>query len=147
MSKYINGQHYSWADITIKLPGGLDIDIQSIEYGDEVEKELAYGLGSMPKGFGRGNYKPSCKLSMVRDDYNRFADWCKSRGKALYDVTLDKIVVCYAQEGEPTITDVISKATILKVDTKAAQNDKTLPVDMELLPMEIIRDGLQPTAR
>jgi len=144
MSKYINGVYYGWGDITVKLPG-LDLDLQSIDYGDEMEKEATYGMGSAPKGYGQGNYKATCKLGMLKDDYDQVADWCKAQGKKLYGLVIPKIVVSYASDGGRIKTDVINKVTITKVDNKAAQGDKTLPIDIECLVVgKIVRDGLEP---
>lgn len=144
MSKYVNGVTYGWADIALKIPG-LELELQSIDYGDELEKEASYGMGQLPKGYGRGNYKATCKLGMLMDDYEQLSDWCKSRGNTLYGLMIDKIVVNYAA-GEGRIhTDIINDITITKVDNKAAQGDKTLPIDIECLVVgQIIRDGLRP---
>lgn len=144
MSKFVNGINYGWADITVKLPG-LDLELQSIDYGDELEKEASYGTGAVPKGFGRGNYKATCKFGLLKDDYDQFADWCKAQGKRLYDLVIPKVVVSYANDGDRIKTDVINKVTIIKVDNKAAQGDKTLPIDIECLVVgKIVRDGLDP---
>ena len=144
MSKYVNGRDYGWADITVKLPG-LELELQSIDYGDELEKEASYGMGNLPRGYGVGNYKPTCKLGMKLDDFEILTAWCKQRGKTLYGLMLDKIVVSYANEGGRTHTDVISKVTLTKVDHKAAQGDKSLSVDLECLVVgKITRDGLAP---
>ena len=40
---------------------GLNLQIQSIDYEDELEKEEVYGKGQKPRGYGEGNYKASGK--------------------------------------------------------------------------------------
>lgn len=144
MSRLINGINYGWSDVTAKIPG-MELELQSIDYGDELEKEATYGIGAAPKGFGRGNYKATCKFGMLLDDYEQFERYCKDKGKKLYELVIPKIIVSYANDGERTRTDVINKVTITKVDNKAAQGDKTLPVDIETLVVgKIVRDGLEP---
>ncbi len=138
----VNGRAYGWEDIRAKLPG-FDLEIQNIEYGDEMEKEANYGSGSKPRGYGRGNYKADCKFSMFKDDFDDFVAWCKSQGVSLYKLEIPKIVASYAMEGERIKNDVINKLTITKVANKGAQGDKTLTVEIELLVYgTIVRDGL-----
>lgn len=144
MSQYINGINYGWSDISVKLPG-LELSLQSIDYGDEVEKEASYGSGAVPKGYGRGNYKATCKMGMLLDDYEEFERYISSSGQKLYEMMIPKVVVNYANDGGRIRTDVINKVTITKVDNKAAQNDKTLPVDIECLVVgTIVRGGVEP---
>lgn len=138
----VNGRTYGWEDIRAKLPG-FDLEIQSIEYGDGMEKEANYGTGSKPRGYGRGNYKADCKFSMLKDDYDDFVAWCKTQGVSLYKLEIPKIVVSYAMDGERIKNDVINKVTPTKVSNKATQGDKNLTVEIELLVYGVIkRDGL-----
>ena len=138
----VNGRTYGWEDIRAKLPG-FDLEIQSIEYSDEMEKEASYGTGSKPRGYGTGNYKADCKIAMLKDDYDDFVKWCKSQGASLYKLEIPKIVVSYAMEGERIKNDVINKLTPTKVSNKAAQGDKNLTVEIELLVYgTVVRDGL-----
>ena len=62
----VNGKAYDWADVDVKFPG-LVLQLQEISYDDEQEKEETYGKGSLPRGYGTGNYKASGKISMLRD--------------------------------------------------------------------------------
>ena len=50
--------------------------------------EESYGRGYKPRGFGKGNYKASGKLSMLRDDYEDLLAFCKARGVSFYDLEL-----------------------------------------------------------
>lgn len=144
MSLLINGKSYDWADVTVKFPFG-DVEAQSIDYGDEQEKETVYGSGSKPRGYGTGNYKATCKLSLLRDDFEKIEQYCKGQGVPLYKLNIPKIVVAYANEGDRTRVDEITKVSFTKTDHKAAQNDKSLTVDLEcLVAGMIIRDNLKP---
>ena len=49
---------------------GLVLVVQEISYDDEQEMEESYGKGLPPRGYGKGNYKASGKMSMLRDDYD-----------------------------------------------------------------------------
>ena len=128
----VNGKTYDWADVDIKLPG-LNMELQEISYDDELEKELAYGKGQNPRGYGEGNYKAEGKVSMLRDDYDALLDYCKSKKVALFKLLVPKIIVSYANDGGRTRSDVLNKVTFTKRSNKAAQGDKNLKVDLDML--------------
>ena len=132
MSLIVNGKTYDWGDVDVKLPG-LNMEVQEISYNDELEKELVYGKGQKPRGYGEGNYKASGKISILRDDYDAFLDYCKSVGTAVFRLVIPKIVVSYANDGGRTRSDVLNTVTFTKRDNKAAQGDKSLKVDMDML--------------
>lgn len=132
MSLKVNGKTYDWADVDIKLPG-LTIEFQEISYDDELEKELAYGKGQKPRGYGEGNYKAEGKVSLLRDDYDALLDYCKRKRTPLFKLVIPKIVVSYANDGDRTRSDVLSTITFTKRSNKAAQGDKSLKVDLDML--------------
>lgn len=144
MSLKVNGKAYDWGDVDVKVPG-LVITVQEISYDDELEKEEVYGKGHKPRGYGTGNYKASAKLSLLRDDYDAFLAWCKSKGVPFFGLEIPSIVVSYANEGERTHIDELKKAQITKRSNKAAQGDKSLTVDIDLMVVGgIVQDGVEP---
>ncbi|MDL2288271.1 hypothetical protein LJC32_02700 [Oscillospiraceae bacterium OttesenSCG-928-F05] len=141
----VNGRVYDWASVDIKIPELAGLEPQEISYSDELEKELAYGLGMSPRGYGRGNYKADGKLSLLRDDYQLLLNYCKSRKIPFFGFTFPMIVVSYANDGMRTVTDVLKLVTITKRDNKAAQGDKSLKVDLDLLIVGGVEtDGVKP---
>ena len=142
MSLKVNGKAYDWADVNLFLPG-LTIEPQEISYEDELEKELAYGLGSRPRGYGRGNYKASGKLSLLRDDYDDLLDYCKQQGISFFALEFPKVVVSYANEGDAMRQDVLNRVSFTKRSNKVAQGDKSLKVDLDLMIAGVIeQDGV-----
>lgn len=140
----VNGKCYDWSDLNVKTDVG-DLILQSIDYGDELEKELVYGQGNLPRGYGRGNYKASCKISMLLDDFTELEKACKQKNVPLYNLQIKKIVCAYANPGSRPDVDEISNCSITKIDNKAAQGDKSLTVDIELLVAGVvIRNGVKP---
>lgn len=140
----INGMVYDWSDVSVKLPG-LEIEVQEISYDDEMEKEAAYGKGSRPRGYGTGNYKSEGKLSLLKDDFDDLAAYCKRKGVSLYKLVIPKIIVSYANQTSKTKTDELDTVTFTKTSQKNAQGDKSLKVDMDFIIVNgIIRDGLKP---
>ncbi len=140
----INGRAYDWGDVSIKLPG-LDLEVQEISYDDELEKEVVYGKGQRPRGYGEGNYKSEGKLSLLRDDFDDLIAYCKQQGVGLYKLVIPKIVVSYANGAEKTKTDVLNVVTFTKTSTKNAQGDKSLKIDLDFIIVNgIERDGVKP---
>uniref|UniRef100_UPI00242BAD08 hypothetical protein n=1 Tax=Intestinimonas butyriciproducens TaxID=1297617 RepID=UPI00242BAD08 len=116
----VNGKNYDWGDVDVKFPG-LVLVVQEISYDDEQDMEESYGRGYKPRGFGKGNYKASGKLSMLRDDYEDLLAFCKARGVSFYDLELPSIVVSYADNGKAISTDELKKVRPIKRTHKAAQ--------------------------
>lgn len=144
MSLKVNGKAYDWGDVDLKIPN-LTVEVQEISYDDELEKELAYGKGQTPRGYGEGNYKASAKMTLLRDDYDEIVEYCKNKGVPFYKLQIPKIVVSYANAGSKTISDVLNKVSFSKGSHKAAQGDKSLKVDIDLFVAGTIeRNGLKP---
>ena len=55
---------YDWGDVDFQMPG-LNIQVQEVSYNDELEKEVVYGAGQKPRGYGEGNYKSEGKISVA----------------------------------------------------------------------------------
>ena len=139
----VNGKNYDWGDVDVKFPG-LVLVVQEISYDDEQDMEESYGRGYKPRGFGKGNYKASGKLSMLRDDYEDLLAFCKARGVSFYDLELPSIVVSYADNGKAISTDELKKVRPIKRTHKAAQGDRSLSVDVDLMIVGgIITNGVQ----
>ena len=119
----VNGKNYDWGDVDVKFPG-LVLVVQEISYDDEQDMEESYGRGYKPRGFGKGNYKASGKLSMLRDDYEDLLAFCKAKGVSFYDLELPSIVVSYADNGKAISSDELKKVRPIKRTHKAAQGDK-----------------------
>ena len=144
MSLIVNGKCYDWGDVDVKIPG-MTFEPQEISYDDELEKEEAYGYGHKPRGYGRGNYKASGKISMLRDDYQAVLDYCKANGVKFYGLELPSVVVSYADDGGQARQDELKKVHFVKRSHKAAQGDKSLKVDIDLMIVGgIIEDGVEP---
>lgn len=135
----INGKYYDWEDIEINFPHGPLVAVQSIDYSDEQEIEEVYGKGNKPIGYGRGNYKGSGKVTVLKEEYNRIIDWGKGQGKDFYDLDPFQITVSYAKEGEATKTDSLQDCKFTKRGFKAAQGDKKNEIDLDIIILSGIK--------
>ena len=128
----INGKLYDWSDLRITF-SNFSLEIQEISYDDELEKELKYGLGSEPRGYGSGNYKASGKMDLLLEDYNVLTDYCKQNNIGFYDLIIPKVIVSFANDNLPIQTDVLPQVTFTKKSNKAAQGDKSIKVSLDFI--------------
>lgn len=128
----INGKRYAWEDISIRLPHGLLLDVESIEYSDKKEVEAVYGKGSNPRGYSAGNYSAEGKLTLLREEFNRLLDHVRSLGVTLYNLPPFPITVGYANEDEPATTDVLKGCKITETSNSNSQGDQSVKVDLSL---------------
>lgn len=128
----INGKAYDWSSIEIKLDG-FSVEAQEVTYDDELEKELVYGLGGKPRGYGTGNYKSNLKIAFLRDDFEDLLNYCKKKNISFYKLVIDKVVVSYADDGKKTMIDTITKISPTKRSGGGKQGDKNLNVDVEFI--------------
>ena len=81
----------------------------------------------------------------MKDDFNDILDYCKNNNVALYKLKFPKAVVNYADDNGRVKTDVLNNVSFSKTSAKAAQGDKSLKVDLDLLIAGTIqRDGVDP---
>lgn len=140
----INGKYYDWSSISVEIPG-LDLTILEISYDDELEKEEIYGKGNRPRGYGTGNYKASGKLTLQREDYDKLLAYCKSKNISFFSLVIPSIVVSYANGIERMRIDELKKVLFTKRSNKAAQGDKGIKVDIDLMIIGgIVQDGVEP---
>jgi hypothetical protein len=116
----INGNLYDWESIEIQLPSGTAIGITNIDYDDERPIEERYGKGNVARGYGRKNYKASGKMELDLDEAERLRE---ELGGSMYDGEPFPIVVSYATEGQPTVTDTLPSCKITKTSTSGKQGD------------------------
>ncbi len=140
----INGKRYSWEDIVATLPHGVVIDIKSIEYSDKKEFEEVYGKGSNPVGYGAGNYSAEGKMTILREEFRKF-NLLGITSRAFYNFPPFPINVSYANEDQPTSTDVLKGCKITDRSWKGAQGDKSLEVELSFKILDgIYSDAIIP---
>jgi len=140
----VNNRNYDWEDISIDLPYGPVIGVESIEYSDSKEKEMVYGRGSMPIGRGKGNYAAQGKITLLRKEYQKLLDYCKQTGVSFYRLRPFPITIRYADDGEAPVVDVIRGAEFNERSQSASQNDKTITKELDFIAEKIVEDGVEP---
>lgn len=120
-----NGKKYDWEDMEIRLPNGVAVDITEINYSDEAPIEERYGKGAAPTGYGRKNYKASGSLTLDLEEFERLRE---NLDGAIYRAKPCEIVVAYANDDCPTVTDTLSGIKFTKIDTSGKQGDSNVGV-------------------
>jgi len=116
----INGNLYDWESIEVQLPSGLAVGVTEISYNDERGIEARYGKGSIPRGYGRKNYKASGNMSLDKDEAERLRS---NLGGGFFTKSPFTIIVSYANHDQPVITDTLPDCMITKTDTGGKQED------------------------
>lgn len=145
----INGKRFGWEDLTVFMPIGLMIDLKEIEYDTEMEVEHAYGQGSAPRGWQRGNWKGEGKMTMSREQYDLLLEYCRSQGRTIYTLPPFRITAAYVDdEGEipAASTDQLLGCKIKKSGKKAAQGDKSVDVELEFIFEDLEENGVSQNA-
>lgn len=135
----INGKKYGWEDITVTFPQGVMVGISEIEYSDKKETEAIYGKGSNPVGYGEGNYSAEGKAKMTKEEFENFkVSLMATSGKALYRHTPFPIIVSYANDDQPTVTDTLPACKITSMSNAPKQGDKTVDVEIQFVVLKPI---------
>lgn len=81
-------------------------------------------------------------LKNVEEDAEQY---CKQKGVPFYKMELPSIIVSYANEGARTKIDELKKVKFSKRSNKAAQGDKSLTVDVDMMIVGgVYQDGVAP---
>lgn len=119
----VNGNTYDWESMSIELPQGVALNIEEISYNDSRDIEGIYGKGSTARKFGRKNYEASGSMSIDKDEFEALRS---ASGGSVYKAPLFSIVVSYATDDMPTVTDTLPDVKITKQDTSGKQGEENV---------------------
>ncbi|MBW6395233.1 hypothetical protein KZX47_08745 [Thermus sp. SYSU G05001] len=121
----INGRYYDWEHITIQVNGATLADVLSIDYEDSEKVNPIYGKGRTPRGYTKGNWEGSGKLTLLREEYERLGD--------PFSMKPFDIVVSYAKEGN-TSTDTLKDCLFTKRSFGGVEQDtERITVELEFV--------------
>lgn len=139
----INGVALEGASVKIRILGKYYRGIQSIAYGDAMEPNHVYELGSSePIAMTRGQYKPEdVSFEILRERADEIRADAAAQNKAWGLVPVE-IHVHYDEEGQAPRTDVIYGARVTKVGNDAKAGADALIEKWTMKPMRISRNGV-----
>lgn len=141
----VNGEYYDWEDITVLLPNGPLIDIDSVEYKATKDIEEVYGQGAAPRGFGDGNIKFDGKIVLLREEYARFLLWCVASGKSPLKVKFT-VSVAYMNDDQGLSIDQLLNCKITEIGKAAKQGDKKMLVELPIKYLDQTDNGVSLTS-
>ena len=130
----VNGLKYDWESMSVTGPHGEIAGITEIKYEDGQSVTGRYGKGSIPRGYGRGNYEASGSMVLDRDEWEKLKKELTANGGGIYDHEPFTIVVSYANDNLGTITDTLKQCKITKFSGAGGSqgDDKASPMTCEL---------------
>ena len=146
MSVNINGKQFDWGDITISLLPITPVvfTAKSISWDEELEAEAIYGKGRVPVGYGKGNWKASGKIEMLKSEFEALALIAPS-GILNMDPRFTVINVLYSNSLDsliPLTTTTLTGIRFTKASDSATQGDKELKVSLDFLILsDVKRNG------
>lgn len=146
MSALVNGKFFDWGDITISLLpfSPALVSVREISYDEELETEIIYGKGKSPIGFGKGNWKASGRLTLVKHEFENLAALAPT-GILNLDPRIVSINIIFSSSGDSTLplnTQTLTGIRFTKISDKASQNDKTLLTNLDFVILgNVLRNG------
>lgn len=125
------GKMAGWNNVRIRMLGRTVEGITAISYEDSVEVENIYGAGGYPVGFGTGNYKAKCSLTLKKEECDAIQASLPP-GKHFHDIDPFDIICEYEYNGKK-IKDVIHSCMLPGRGVDVKQNDKSIDEKIELI--------------
>lgn len=145
---YINGTAFEGASVKIKLFGAYWRGMQGISYGDALEPNYVYELGSVaPIAMTRGQYKPEdISIEIIRERADAIRSAAGAQASKLrvggYGIVPFAIYVHYDEPGNTAVTDVITGARIIKVANDPKVGAEALQEKWTVRSLSLSRNGL-----
>jgi len=139
----INGVAWEGASVKIKILKSYYRGIQSITYGDALEPNYVYELGSVaPIAMTVGQYKPDdISIEVIRERADAIRAALAASGLPWGRFPF-QITVHYDEPGNTPVTDVIFGARVTKVGNDAKAGSEALMEKWTIKPMKLKRNGL-----
>ena len=136
----INGIRYDFGSIQLMLDGDLYISVKSISYNDSCTGGKIRGTHPQPLGRTGGEYEATASIELFKHS----ADELRQKLGNGFMFKVFEAVVNYAPAGQPVITDRIMGCRISKQDTSPSQGTDGVTEKIDLDPMKIIWNGVDP---
>lgn len=129
------GKLAGWNSVTTSMMGRDIEGITELSYGDNTEKENAYGAGNMPIGRGEGNYSATCSITLFKEEADAL-QISLGPGKRLQDIAPFDMAVSYDYLGN-ILKDRIRNCEFTGRSVEVKQNDKVIATKFELIVSHI----------
>ena len=130
LTPHINGQAYSWVDITVNILGIPLAGIMKIEYDENSEITNNYGAGRRPVSVGHGKIETTCSMSIDRAELNSLIRSAPNRN--LIDIPEFDIIVAYLPENSTPVVDTIKNCRFKGTKGGASEGDSNVVAELDL---------------
>jgi hypothetical protein len=127
----INGQNYSWANVSLVLLGVPIVGITKINYKRKQDKKNNYGAGPYPVSRGYGNYEYEGDIEIYLDEWKRII--AASPDRDPLQIAPFDIPVIYGGSRVTADKDVLRSCEFLEDPLAANQEDSKLLVSIPLI--------------
>ena len=135
----INGNHYGWAQVELSINGITIADVVSISYEETQERELVFGAGNRPTGYGDGNIECSASVTLKMEAVQKLQEI--SPDGRLQSIPPFEISVSFLNPQNDIVTDTLRNCLFTTNKRDLNQNDKSFDVDLDLLVTHIEWNG------
>jgi len=130
----INGQLYSWANISISLLGRDIAGILAIDYEDGVTVKKVMGRGMKRIGRVVGDYEAGGSLTLEMSEVEAL-NLSLPSGTSIYDIAPFDITVCYTNPDQLLVTHVLKQCTFMK-QNRGSKAGEVKEIEVKL-PLDI----------
>lgn len=135
----INGSHYNWSNIEFSINGITFLDVVSISYEETQERELVFGAGNRPIGYGDGNIECSASVTLKMEAVQELQKIAPN-GR-LQSIEPFEISVSFLNSQNDIVTDTLRNCLFMTNKRDFNQGDKSFDVDLDLLLTHIEWNG------
>lgn len=136
----INGRYYDWEHISIQVKGVPLADVLSIDYEDSEKVNAIYGKGRTPRGYTKGNWEASGKLTLLREEYDRLRAAAPEGN--VYKLDPFDIVISYDKGTGTAVTDTLKDCLFTKRSFGGVEQDtERITVELEFVVLGEIQHG------
>lgn len=142
----INGAMHSWSSVVLKIGGVRYTGVDSIGYGDKIERVYGYGMGRShaPRGRSTGKYTPEpvkirgakSTIEAIRQQFALLSPDQKSYGIPEVDISLQ-----FVEPTDSIMSVRIARCKIAAETTSHEENPDPLKDEIELSCMYVVRNG------
>ena len=135
----INGKHYAWSQIEFSIAGLTIADVTSISYEETQERELVYGAGNRPTGYGDGNIECSASVTLKMEGVQKLQ--ALAPDGRLQSISPFEVSITYLNPQNDIVTDTLRNCLFMTNKRELNQNDKSFDVELDILLTHIEWNG------
>ncbi|HUB09462.1 MAG TPA: hypothetical protein VMB50_20830 [Myxococcales bacterium] len=146
----INGHRYSFSSIELsflKLPLGIQIALQSVDYDDTLTPGKLKGKSPQTIGRTRGKYEATASITLPFVEHANLVaalgQLGAAQGLGYKEVAFD-IQLQYADALQPVLTDLIRGCRLTKGGHSYKNEEGVLTVKQDLDPLYLVKNGQYP---